>query len=275
MNDDFVRFVHVQKSFGPKQVYTDLNLSVRRGEVLTLLGGSGTGKSVALKLLIGLLTADAGRIEVDGADVAHFTEEQFLPIRRRISMLFQSSALFDSLTVGENVAYPLHVSGGFSEGEIRDRVAERLEMVGLPGTENMKPSDLSGGMRKRVGLARAISADPEMILYDEPTTGLDPVNTRRINELILSIQARLRGDVMSGRDARSPSAFHGLEPGGDTEPGAASSPSCPATNFDIPRRRPSRISSPPCRSAYPDPSGPQRGLRTAGPGTSHERRGSQ
>jgi phospholipid/cholesterol/gamma-HCH transport system ATP-binding protein len=192
MIDDFVRFVHVVKSFGPKQVYSDLSLSVRRGEVLTLLGGSGTGKSVALKLLIGLLTADAGRIEVEGVDVAHFTEEQFLPIRRRISILFQSSALFDSLTVGENVAYPLNVAGSFGAAEIRNRVAERLEMVGLPATENMKPSDLSGGMRKRVGLARAIAADPEMILYDEPTTGLDPINTRRINELILSIQARLR-----------------------------------------------------------------------------------
>ena len=164
MIDDFVRFVKVVKSFGPSQVYSDLSLSVRRGEVLTLLGGSGTGKSVALKLLIGLLTADGGRIEVDGVDVSHFTEEQFLPIRRRISMLFQSSALFDSLTVGENVAYPLNVAGGFGAAEIRDRVAERLEMVGLPATENMKPSDLSGGMRKRVGLARAIAADPELIL---------------------------------------------------------------------------------------------------------------
>ncbi len=192
MSPDFVRFVNVAKSFGPKQVYADLSLTVRRGEVLTLLGGSGTGKSVALKLLIGLLNADAGRIEVDGVDVAHFTEEQFLPVRRRISMLFQSSALFDSLSVGENVAYPLRIAGTYGPSEIRDRVAERLEMVGLPATEDMKPSDLSGGMRKRVGLARAIAADPEMILYDEPTTGLDPINTRRINELILSIQARLR-----------------------------------------------------------------------------------
>jgi phospholipid/cholesterol/gamma-HCH transport system ATP-binding protein len=192
MTADFVRFLKVEKSFGQKQVYSDLTLTVRRGEVLTLLGGSGTGKSVALKLLIGLLTADAGRIEVDGVEVSHFTEEQFLPVRRRISMLFQSSALFDSLSVGENVAYPLQVAGTFAPGEIRDRVAERLEMVGLAGIESMKPADLSGGMRKRVGLARAIAADPEMILYDEPTTGLDPINTRRINELILSIQQRLR-----------------------------------------------------------------------------------
>ncbi len=190
--DDFVRFLHVDKSFGEKHVCTDFSLTVKRGEILTLLGASGGGKSVALKLLIGLLPSDAGRIEVDGTDVAGFSEEQFLPIRRRISMLFQSSALFDSLSVGDNVAYPLRVLGGFGPQEIRDRVAERLEMVGLPGVEGMRPSDLSGGMRKRVGLARAIVGDPDMILYDEPTTGLDPMNTRRINELILSIQQRLK-----------------------------------------------------------------------------------
>jgi phospholipid/cholesterol/gamma-HCH transport system ATP-binding protein len=189
---DFVRLEHVQKSFGEKRVFADLSLTVKRGEILTLLGGSGSGKSVTLKLLIGLLTADAGRIEVDGEDVAGFTDAQFLPVRRRISMLFQSAALFDSLSVGENVAYPLHVAGNFNPDEMRERVASRLEMVGLPGTENMKPSDLSGGMRKRVGLARAIVGDPEMILYDEPTTGLDPINTHRINELILSIQQRLK-----------------------------------------------------------------------------------
>lgn len=190
--DDFVRFVHVDKAFGEKRVCVDLSLAVKRGEILTLLGASGGGKSVALKLLIGLLPSDAGRIEVDGVDVAGFSEEQFLPVRRRISMLFQSSALFDSLSVGDNVAYPLRVTGGFSPQEIRDRVAERLELVGLPGVEAMKPSDLSGGMRKRVGLARAIVGNPDMILYDEPTTGLDPMNTRRINELILSIQQRLK-----------------------------------------------------------------------------------
>lgn len=188
----FVRFLHVKKAFGPKRIYSDLCLDIRKGETLTLLGGSGTGKSVMLKLLIGLVTADQGRIEVDGEDVAGFTDEQFLPIRRRISMLFQSGALFDSLSVGDNVAYPLREQAKFTEAEIADRVAERLEVVGLPGIQAMKPSDLSGGMRKRVGLARAIAVDPEMILYDEPTTGLDPMNTRRISELILSIQERLR-----------------------------------------------------------------------------------
>jgi phospholipid/cholesterol/gamma-HCH transport system ATP-binding protein len=187
----FIRFLHVKKAFGSKRIYSDLSLEIRKGETLTLLGGSGTGKSVMLKLLIGLITADEGRIEIEGQDVASFTDEQFLPVRRRISMLFQSGALFDSLTVGDNVAYPLREQANFSDPEIQDRVAERLEMVGLPGIQAMKPSDLSGGMRKRVALARAIATDPEMILYDEPTTGLDPMNTRRISELILSIQERL------------------------------------------------------------------------------------
>jgi phospholipid/cholesterol/gamma-HCH transport system ATP-binding protein len=192
MSEDFVRFEGVRKAFGPKVVFADLNLSVHRGEVLTLLGGSGTGKSVLLKLLIGLLGTDAGHIVVDGSDVAAFTEDQFRPVRRRVSMLFQSSALFDSLSVAENVAYPLRIARTLTEAELRVRVEERLTMVGLPGIGEMRPSDLSGGMRKRVGLARAIAGDPQMILYDEPTTGLDPINTRRINDLILSIQDRLK-----------------------------------------------------------------------------------
>lgn len=125
-------------------------------------------------------------------DVAGFREEQFLSVRRRISMLFQSSALFNSLSVGENVAYPLRLAGTFTPQQIRERVAERLEMVGLPGSEASMPSDLSGGMRKRIGLARAIVGNPEMVLYDEPTTGLDPINTRRINELILTLQDKLK-----------------------------------------------------------------------------------
>ncbi len=187
----FVKFVGVRKAFGPKRVFEDLSLAVNRGEILTLMGGSGSGKSVSLKLLIGLLSPDAGRIEVDGEDVAAFSEGQFGAVRRRVSMLFQSSALFDSLSVGENLSYPLRLQQSFTEAEIRDRVVDRLELVGLPGIEHLRPSELSGGMRKRVGLARAIAANPEMILYDEPTTGLDPINTRRISELILSVRARL------------------------------------------------------------------------------------
>ncbi len=186
-----VRFEHVRKAFGANRVFEDLSLTVERGEVLTLLGGSGSGKSVLLKLLIGLLPADDGHIWIEGVDVAGLEEAQFLDVRRRVSMLFQSSALFDSLTVGENVAYPLRLRGSFGEAEIRERVADRLALVGLPGIEALHPGELSGGMRKRVGLARAIAADPEMVLYDEPTTGLDPVNTRRIDELILSVRERI------------------------------------------------------------------------------------
>ncbi|MCG3172740.1 MAG: putative ribonucleotide transport ATP-binding protein mkl [Myxococcota bacterium] len=190
--DPLVRFVEVRKAFGPKVVYENLTLSIYPGETLTILGGSGTGKSVALKLLIGLLRADSGAIYVDGQDIVNHNENQFLPIRKRISMLFQSGALFDSITVGENVAYPLREHAKMSDAEIRDVVAEKLEWVGLPGIEKMKPADLSGGMRKRVALARAIAGSPEIILYDEPTTGLDPINTRRISELILSIQDRIK-----------------------------------------------------------------------------------
>ncbi len=187
----FIEFRGVKKRFGPKVIYDDLTLSIRRGETLTIVGGSGTGKSVMLKLLIGLLKPDEGAIEVEGTDVVPLDEDQLLPIRRRISMLFQGGALFDSLSVGENVAYPLREHYSMTEAEIAARVEERLALVGLPGISAMKPDDLSGGMRKRVALARAIAADPEVVLYDEPTTGLDPLNTRRISELIRSVQRRL------------------------------------------------------------------------------------
>lgn len=188
----FIEFAGVKKAFGAKVVYEELNLAIRRGETMAILGGSGTGKSVALKLLIGLLAPDAGSIRFDGQEVVGLDEHQLLPVRRRISMLFQGGALFDSLSAAENVAYPLREHFQMSEEEISDRVAERLEMVGLPGIEELRPADLSGGMRKRLALARAIAADPEVILYDEPTTGLDPANTRRISELIRSVQQRMK-----------------------------------------------------------------------------------
>jgi len=188
-----IRFEGLQKSFGRKVIYTGLDLDIRRGETLTVIGGSGTGKSVLLKCLIGLLRPDAGSIRFDGQELVGLSEEEFIPVRRKIAMLFQGAALFDSLTVGENVAYPIREHfPDVSEAEIADRVAAKLEMVGLPGIEQMRPSDLSGGMKKRVGLARAIAIDPEVVLYDEPTTGLDPINTRRINELIVKLNEELR-----------------------------------------------------------------------------------
>jgi phospholipid/cholesterol/gamma-HCH transport system ATP-binding protein len=191
--DPLIVYRDVRKAFGRQVVYDGLDLEVKRGETLCIIGPSGVGKSVLLKLLIGLLECDDGEIWFDGqrvTDLHH--DEQFLPIRRRVAMVFQGAALFDSLTVYENVAYPLREQFRLPESEIKDRVAQKLAWVGLPGIEHKKPSELSGGMKKRVGLARSIATDPEVILYDEPTTGLDPVNIQRINQLILSLSERLK-----------------------------------------------------------------------------------
>jgi phospholipid/cholesterol/gamma-HCH transport system ATP-binding protein len=189
----FIRFQKVRKAFGQKIVYASLNLDIQRGEVLTICGGSGVGKSVALKMLIGLLKVDYGTILFDGIDVTKLRERELSDVRRRIAMLFQGAALFDSLTVGENVAYGLeeHCRDTLTKEERTERVAWALGLVGLPGIEDMPPADLSGGMRKRVGLARAIAVQPEVLLYDEPTTGLDPINTARVNHLITGLQERL------------------------------------------------------------------------------------
>ena len=190
--EEVIRFQDLSKAFGPKRIYDHLQLSVQEGEILTVIGGSGSGKSVLLKCLIGLMRPDEGQIVFQGQNVAELTEEEFLPVRRKVAMVFQGSALFDSLTVGENIAYPLREQfPDMQESEIHDRVAHTLKLVNLPGIEAMRPSDLSGGMRKRVGLARAIATEPEVILWDEPTTGLDPVSTRVIDDLILSMKREL------------------------------------------------------------------------------------
>jgi phospholipid/cholesterol/gamma-HCH transport system ATP-binding protein len=188
-----IKFDNVHKRFGPKVVYRGLDLEVARGEVLTVCGGSGVGKSVMLKMLIGLLRADSGSIIFDGEDVTGMKERQLSRVRQRIAMLFQSGALFDSLSVGENVAYGLeeHFQHKMDRRAIDERVQWALSLVDLPGIEAMNPADLSGGMRKRVGLARAIAVQPEVLLYDEPTTGLDPINTARVNHLIMGLQERL------------------------------------------------------------------------------------
>jgi phospholipid/cholesterol/gamma-HCH transport system ATP-binding protein len=192
--DTLIEFSGVKKAFGQKVVYRGLDLKVDRGEVLTVCGGSGVGKSVLLKMLIGLLKADGGSIVFDGQDVTEMKESQLAEVRRRIAMLFQAGALFDSLTVSENVAYGLeeHFHHRMDTKEIAERVAWALGLVGLPGIEDMSPADLSGGMRKRVALARAIAVQPEVLLYDEPTTGLDPINTARVNHLILGMQGALK-----------------------------------------------------------------------------------
>jgi phospholipid/cholesterol/gamma-HCH transport system ATP-binding protein len=190
--EELIHFEHLTKSFGPKRVYDDLELNVLAGETLVVIGGSGSGKSVLLKCLIGLLRPDTGRIQFQGHELTTFSEEKFLEVRRHVAMVFQGSALFDSLSVGENVAYPLreHFPELSSEERAR-RVAEKLALVNLPGIEEMKPADLSGGMKKRVGLARAIATDPEVILWDEPTTGLDPLTTQSINAMINSMKTKL------------------------------------------------------------------------------------
>jgi phospholipid/cholesterol/gamma-HCH transport system ATP-binding protein len=181
-----IQFRGVKKAFGEKVIYRDLNLEVYPGETLTIMGGSGVGKSVLLKLLIRLLPTDQGSITFHGDEVTGFSEPRARDLRRRIAMLFQGAALFDSLSVGDNVAYGLHehYNHTMDRSEIAERVRWALSLVGLPGIEDMRPSDLSGGMKKRVGLARAIALRPEVVLYDEPTTGLDPINTQRINHLI-------------------------------------------------------------------------------------------
>jgi phospholipid/cholesterol/gamma-HCH transport system ATP-binding protein len=188
---DFLRFIDISKSFGDNVVFDHLKLGVMRGETIAILGGSGSGKSVLLRMLIGLMKPDSGEIWIAEQEIARMDEDQLLLVRRRISMLFQGGALFDSSTVEDNVSYPLRLQGAFSRQEIKERVRDRLEMVGMSRTEKMFPAELSGGMKKRVALARAIAADPEVLLYDEPTTGLDPPNTRRINDLIRAIQQRL------------------------------------------------------------------------------------
>ena len=190
-----IEFRGVKKAFGGKVVYRDLNLEVNEREVLTIIGGSGQGKSVMLKMLIGLLEIDGGSIWFDGHEISGMTEAQYSPVRRRVAMLFQAGALFDSLNTKENVAYGLREQLDMSETQISERVRESLTYVGLPGTEETAPSDLSAGMKKRVSLARALAIRPEVLLYDEPTTGLDPINVTRIADLIQYLNETL--DVTS------------------------------------------------------------------------------
>jgi phospholipid/cholesterol/gamma-HCH transport system ATP-binding protein len=191
--DVIISLSGVSKAFGDNVVFTDLSLDIRKGETITIMGGSGMGKSVALKFLVGLLKVDKGDVTVFGERVNDFNEEEWIHVRRRVSMLFQSGALFDSLSVSENIAYPLRVHNPkIRQDEVDEIVADKLKLVGLPGIEQMKPADLSGGMRKRVGLARAIAMNPDVILWDEPTTGLDPINTSRINTLIRRMQDVLK-----------------------------------------------------------------------------------
>jgi len=186
-----VEFRGVRKSFRAEPVLRGLDLSVPSGATTTILGGSGSGKSVCLKHMIGLLRADAGEIRVFGRDVTQLPEQGWVPLRREFGMVFQGAALFDSLSVLENVAYPIREHMDWPEERVRERVRRCLEGVGLAGAEPMFPAELSGGMKKRVAVARAIALEPRIVLYDEPTTGLDPANSRRVGQLIVALQREL------------------------------------------------------------------------------------
>lgn len=191
MSAPIARLDSVSISFGTQPVLRDLSLDIRRGETLLIIGESGCGKTVLLKLLVGLLKPIAGRVLFEDCDVAKLSPPELIQMRRRFGFLFQGAALFDSLSVFDNVAYPLRALHSLNQREVRDRVFARLREVGLPDTTATKcPAELSGGMRKRVGLARALALDPEVMLYDEPTTGLDPVMTDLINDLILQTRER-------------------------------------------------------------------------------------
>ena len=183
-----IELIDVHKSFGKHRVLTGLNLSIEDGKTTVIIGRSGGGKSVLLKHIIGLIKPDQGQVLVDGVDMARLNDRELNEIRKKFGMLFQEAALFDSMTVGENVAFPLREHARLKEKEIREVVSDRLRAVGLSGVEEKMPSELSGGMRKRVGLARAIALRPQIVLFDEPTTGLDPVMTEAINHLIMDTQ---------------------------------------------------------------------------------------
>ena len=194
----------LRKRFGDQQVLDGVDLTIEQGESLVIIGRSGGGKSVLLKQLVGLTHPDSGQVLVEGQDIAQLDERELLGVRRKFGMLFQSAALFDSLTVEENIAFVLARERKHAPEEIARRVAEALEMVDLPGTQKKKPAELSGGMRKRVGLARAIIYRPEVVFYDEPTTGLDPVVADSIDKLILRVCNHLRvTSIVVTHDMRS------------------------------------------------------------------------
>lgn len=187
-----IKISDAYKNFEDKKVLNGVNLEIKKGESVVIIGRSGCGKSILLKLIIGIMKSDKGQILIDGVDISTLKERELNDFRRRFGMLFQGAALFDSLSVGENVSFGLKEQKKLSREFIDQIVAEKLKLVGLPGSEKLKPSELSGGMRKRVGLARAIAANPEIVLYDEPTTGLDPVMADAIDSLISDLNRSLK-----------------------------------------------------------------------------------
>lgn len=187
-----IQIEELYKRFGSKAVLAGLSLTIEHGETMVVIGGSGTGKSVLLKHVIGLMKPDSGRIVVDSQDVEQLNEAQLADVRKKFGMLFQGAALFDSLSVWENVGFWLTQHSQLSAREVRNVAREKLALVGLKGVEDLMPAELSGGMKKRVGLARAIAHDPQIMLYDEPTTGLDPIMADVINDLIVRLKEQLK-----------------------------------------------------------------------------------
>lgn len=191
MNDKAILSLQeIHKRFGTKKVHQGVSFDLREGEILALFGGSGTGKSVILRSMIGLEKPDSGKIIFEGNDIAAMKEEQLVDVRKKIGYVFQNGALFDSMTVEDNLLYPLAEHTTLTEEQMQERIKEMLELIGLQGSEKLLPANLSGGMQKRVGAARAIILRPKIILYDEPTAGLDPFNTQRLLDLMKRIQQR-------------------------------------------------------------------------------------
>ena len=186
-----IRMINLFKSFGENQVLRGVNLEVQPGESMVVIGGSGSGKTVLIKCIIGLMRPDEGEIYVDGLDLSSLNEEKMNEVRKKFGMLFQWGALFDSMTVWENVGFGLRHQTHLKEEEIRKIASEKLALVGLKNVEDLMPAELSGGMRKRVSLARAIAIEPEILLYDEPTTGIDPIMADAINDLIVQMREKL------------------------------------------------------------------------------------
>jgi phospholipid/cholesterol/gamma-HCH transport system ATP-binding protein len=186
-----IRVTNVHKSFGEHAVLRGIELTINRGQITTVIGGSGSGKTVLIKHMIGLIKPDEGSIEVDGENIVNMPEHDIIRVRRKFGMLFQHSALFDSMTVEENIAFPLYEHTDYNRAQVRDLVQEKLEMLHLTGEGEKWPAELSGGMRKRVALARAIMLNPEFLIYDEPTTGLDPVLCSQVDDMIVTTQEQL------------------------------------------------------------------------------------
>ncbi len=190
--EKIIEIVNLKKRFGDKEVLKGVNLTVNKGDTLVIIGSSGCGKSVLLKLIIGLIEPEEGSIFIEGVDIVKLNKKELYKIRAKFGFQFQGSALFDSMTVEENIGLALRENTNLSSKEIKKIVAEKLEIVGLPGIENLMPADLSGGMKKRVALARSLATNPQIILYDEPTTGLDPIMSNNIDEFIKELSERLK-----------------------------------------------------------------------------------